>query len=173
MWPDGYISCSIFAHIQQKNCPIEPQICQSRFLKKYSFILNFLFNNSLEKIDRQIIVSNQINQKESWRKDRWCALVLKRICCHQGLNLRPRAWWAYQRLVLSVIPLSYPGVLGRTFIKYGPNPASFSNSNAIFTTKKCEKITIWYPVQRFKPMTSRKWISTRNHCTRAPLGKTF
>ena len=49
-----------------------------------------------------------------------------------------------------------PGVPGRSFIKYGPNPASFSNSNAIFTTKKCEKITIWYPVQRFKPMTSRK-----------------
>ena len=48
------------------------------FFKKYiSFIFNFLFHNSHDKFDRQIIVSNQINQIESWRKCRCCAWVRK------------------------------------------------------------------------------------------------
>ena len=35
------------------------------FFFKFSFIFNFLFHNSHDKFDRQIIVSNQINQIES------------------------------------------------------------------------------------------------------------
>ena len=35
------------------------------FLKEIYFIFNFLFHNSHDKFDRQIIVSNQINQIES------------------------------------------------------------------------------------------------------------
>ena len=33
--------------------------------KKNSFIFNFLFHNSHDKFDRQIVISNQINQIES------------------------------------------------------------------------------------------------------------
>ena len=57
-----------------------------------SFIFNFLFHNSHDKIERQIIVSNQISQIESWRKCKCCAWVWKRVCHHQGLNSQPRAW---------------------------------------------------------------------------------
>ena len=56
------------------------------------FIFNFLFHNSHDKFDRQIIVSNQINQIESWRKHRCFAWVWKRVCHHQGSNSWPRTW---------------------------------------------------------------------------------
>ena len=79
------------------------------FLKYISFVFNFLFHNSKEKFDRQIIVSNQINQIESWRKCRCCAWVQKRVCHHSGLNSQPGHGTAYQWSELSVIPLSFSG----------------------------------------------------------------
>ena len=60
--------------------------------RHFLFIFNFLYHNSHDKFDRQIIVSNQINQIESLRKHRCCAWVQKRVCYHQGLNSWPRAW---------------------------------------------------------------------------------
>ena len=51
-----------------------------------------MFHNSHDKFDRQIIVSNQTNQIESWRKHTWCAWVWKRVCDPQGSNSWPRAW---------------------------------------------------------------------------------
>ena len=62
------------------------------FSKQISFIFNCLFHNSPNKFDRQIIVSNQINQTQSWRKCKCCAGVLKRVSCHRGSNSWPRAW---------------------------------------------------------------------------------
>ena len=55
------------------------------------FYFQFFFHNSHDKFDRQIIVSNQINQIESWIKHRCCAWVQKIFCLHWGLNSRLRA----------------------------------------------------------------------------------
>ena len=60
------------------------------FIKKNIF--NFLFHNSHDKFDRQIMVLNLMNQIESWRKCRCCDSVWKRVCCPQGVNSWPRAW---------------------------------------------------------------------------------
>ena len=62
------------------------------FFISISFIFNFLFHNLHDKFDRQIIVSNQINQIESWIKHRCCAWVQKRVCHHRDSNSQPRAW---------------------------------------------------------------------------------
>ena len=62
-----------------------------RFQKYISFILNFLFRNSHGKFDRQIIVSNQINQIESWQKCR-CSAWVRSVCHHRGSNSWPRVW---------------------------------------------------------------------------------
>ena len=70
---------------------------------------NFMFHNSHDKFDRQIKVSNQINQIESWRKCRCSACVWKRVSCHECSNSLPGHGTAYQCLESSVIPLSYPG----------------------------------------------------------------
>ena len=57
------------------------------FFKEISFIFNFLFHNSHEKFDRQII-----NEIESWRKHRCFVWVQKIVFCHQGSNSWSRAW---------------------------------------------------------------------------------
>ena len=68
------------------------------FKKLISFIFNFLFHNSHDIFDRQIIVLNKINQIESWRKHRCCAWVRKRVCHHQGSNSWPRSWHSVQMI---------------------------------------------------------------------------
>ena len=78
------------------------------FDKLISFISNLMFHNSRDKFDWQIIVPNQINQIESWRKRRCCSWIRKRLCHHQGLNSRPGHGAANQCAEPSVIPLSYP-----------------------------------------------------------------
>ena len=45
-----------------KNNNLQPPVVN---VLKHFFIFNFLFHNSHDKFDRQIIVSNQINQIES------------------------------------------------------------------------------------------------------------
>ena len=65
------------------------------FLNEFLFFFNFLSHNSHDKFDRQIIVSNQINQIESWRKHRCFAWVQKRVCGHQGFHSRPRTWHSF------------------------------------------------------------------------------
>ena len=65
--------------------------CYFFIINFISFIFNFLFHNSHDKFDRQITVSNQINQTDSWRKQRCCAWVQKRVAHHQGLNSWSRA----------------------------------------------------------------------------------
>ena len=70
-----------------------PLTCNQRsFFKNNSFIFNFLFHNSHNIFDRQMIVSNQINQIESWRKHICCTWVQKRVCHNHGSNSLPRAW---------------------------------------------------------------------------------
>ena len=59
------------------------------FLKIFFFIFNILFHNWHEKFDRQIIVSNETNQIESWIKHRCCAWVQKRVWRQWGSNSLP------------------------------------------------------------------------------------
>ena len=65
-----------------------------RIFKLIYFIFNFLFHNPHDKFERQIIVSNQTTQIESWRKHRCCAWVWIRVCRHQGSNSQPSAWYS-------------------------------------------------------------------------------
>ena len=62
-----------------------------------------------------------------------------------------------------------------SFYKNGPTPASsscifvFSNTQiVIFTTNKCEQMSIQYTVSGFKLTTFWTWVSSHNHLTRAP-----
>ena len=45
---------------------------------------------------------------------------------------------------------------------------SFQTRITIFTTNKCEKMSIQYMVRGFEPMTFGTWVSSHKHKTRAP-----
>ena len=56
------------------------------------------------------------------------------------------------------------------FFKNGSTPASFfvyfrffQTSNKIFTTNKCEKMSIQYTTQEFEPTTSCTQVVSHNH----------
>ena len=52
------------------------------------------------------------------------------------------------------------------FFKNGPPSASFSSFQTnitIFTTNKCEKMSIQYTVLGFKPTNFEKWVSSHYH----------
>ena len=81
----------------------------SFFLKNRFFIFNSLFHNSCDKFDRQILVLNQINQIESWRKHRCCAGSEKEFVVTKAPNSQPRTWHSILMSRASVTPLSYSG----------------------------------------------------------------
>ena len=58
---------SLFVNDAPKTIVQMNEIFQLHVFKKM-FIFNFLFHNSHDKFDWQIILSNQINQTESWKK---------------------------------------------------------------------------------------------------------
>ena len=89
----------------------------------YFFQINFFpfpFHNSHDKFYRQIIVSNQINQIELWRKRRCCAWVWKSVCHGRGSNSWPRAWcsvwdqsqvWYHSAKAFELDPVHSNGIL--------------------------------------------------------------
>ena len=90
-------------------CPsFSPSLCLSLSVALDNTFHAISLHNSHDKFGRQIIVSNQTNQIESWLKHRCCAWVWKRAWHLRGLNSRPRAW---RTNVQSRVwrPLGYPG----------------------------------------------------------------
>ena len=90
------------------------------------------------------------------------------------LNWKPAVQWPlplrcvfsnWHQNVYLMLKMGHPRPLFCLFLSF--------QTNIIFATYICEKMSIQYTVQGFKPTIFRTWVSSHNHYTRDPTPLTY